>query len=127
MARSWLVQVNEKLLFMSMSMKTFPYRFADFHGIPEYSPGDEHCRTNAPGWLNGTHPSEVGVSKTADVCFVHEDDDCRWSVSVKVMKCSDYYLYYLPNTPRCSLRYCGASTITKGGKKDTTLFLLRSK
>ena len=77
--------------------------------MPESSPGYPHCGTIHPGWLQTTHPTKTNVPKQAKVCF-HEynGDECEWSQNIVVNICGDFYVYYLPETPRCDLRYCGA-------------------
>lgn len=68
------------------------------------------CGTNAPGWLNGTHPEDEDegvVNRT--VCFHWKNDCCHWKTAVKVRSCGGFYLYYLKRDPwgGCSYRYCG--------------------
>lgn len=68
------------------------------------------CGTNAPGWLNGTHPEDEDegvVNRT--VCFHWKNDCCHWKTAVKVRNCGGFYLYYLKRDPwgGCSYRYCG--------------------
>jgi Notch-like protein len=41
------------------------------------------------------------------VCFNWSGNTCNWNAQIQVVACIDYYLYNLPNTPVCSLRYCG--------------------
>merc|ERR1711970_1115796 len=47
------------------------YRFTSGAGVmmPESSPGYRHCGTGLPGWLQGTHPTDINVPKQAKVCF----------------------------------------------------------
>ena len=72
--------------------------------LPESVIDMNHCGTQHSGWLNGTHPTEIGVAVKATVCF---HGSCYWSSPIQIMNCEAYFLYYLPNTPNaCSLRYC---------------------
>ena len=65
------------------------------------------CATHAPGWLNGVHPGiEEGIVNR-QVCFNWSGNNCNWNAQIQVVACPGYYLYYLPNTPVCNLRYCG--------------------
>ena len=66
-----------------------------------------HCKTHAPGWLNGAHPS-VGETVTRTVCFHWLEDPCNWSTSVEIKNCDGYFLFNFADTPVCWLRYCGA-------------------
>ena len=68
------------------------------------------CGTHAPGWLSGDHPSEDQGVVTRKVCFHWSGDCCRWSVNIKVRSCGEYYVYQLPKTPVCNLRYCAKKT-----------------
>ena len=81
--------------------------------MPESSPGRDHCGTYRPGWLNTTHPTNINVPKQAKVCFHgYQGDECGYSLNIWVTNCGDFYVYYLPDTPACNLRYCGADHIT---------------
>ena len=74
-----------------------------------------HCGTHAPGWLESGHPSVGQGSVTGKVCFHWSSKCCHWSVNIKVRNCGDFYVYKLPKTPYCSLRYCAE-------KKGNVLF-----
>ena len=76
--------------------------------IPEKSPGVGHCGTHAPGWMSGVHPSTPGDQAVATVCFHWGSKDCGLNVTTTVIHCGDFYLYELPQTPWCVLRYCGS-------------------
>ena len=90
------------------------YRFTSGAGVmmPESSPGEFHCGTKGSGWLQTTHPTNINVPKQAKVCFHYKSNECRWSQNILVTNCGDFYVYYLPDTPACNLRYCGADHIT---------------
>ena len=76
-----------------------------------------HCNTNVPGWLNGSHPQnedEGAVMRT--VCFHWKKDCCHWKTQIKVRKCGGFYLYYLKKNAlgdKFNYRYCG-----NGGGKE---------
>ena len=84
------------------------YRVVDAAGskITQTPPKGYHCGTHAPGWINGTHPANFGLTKDAKVCFNYKGDTCNWSTSIKIRNCGSYYIYHLPKTPECTLRYC---------------------
>ena len=66
-----------------------------------------HCGANAPGWINGTHPSAAQGVSTVQVCFNWGHKCCRYSTNIRVRNCSGFYVYKLTKTPACRLRYCG--------------------
>ena len=68
-----------------------------------------HCGTHAPGWLNGTHPITLGETVSRQVCFHWNGDPCRWSAGVQIRSCDGFFVYQLPDTQVCSLKYCGQS------------------
>ena len=77
--------------------------------MPEYVVDNKRCGTHASGWLNSTHPTEIGVAVNATVCFNWMNAECYWSSNIQIMNCASYFLYYLPNSPNaCSLRYCAS-------------------
>eukprot|EP00118_Oscarella_pearsei_P017842 m.179541 g.179541 ORF g.179541 m.179541 type:complete len:343 (+) comp39221_c0_seq12:624-1652(+) len=65
------------------------------------------CGTDAPGWLQGTHPIRFGVETPDKGCFLWEGNCCNWSTDVKVLRCGTFYVYNLPLTPVSYLAYCG--------------------
>jgi len=71
--------------------------------------GEFHCGTAAPGWLRGEHPQDIGVEKTMTVCFVYRDYECYMQSDITVTNCNGYYVYYLPETPSCRMRYCASN------------------
>ena len=87
------------------------YRFEGAAGtrMPTSCPPIRRCNTHASGWLNGAHPTVADGQVTRTVCFHWGSNCCNWSRSVKVINCSDYYVYYITGTPTCSLRYCSTN------------------
>ena len=84
------------------------YRFVKNAGtsLPEICPPTNRCKANAPGWLNGKHPTVEDGEVTRTVCF-NKDGSCCWQTrQVNIYNCSGFYVYKLPPTHRCSLRYC---------------------
>ena len=84
------------------------YRFVGEAGerMPTAPPPQLRCGTHAPGWLNGAHPTVAEGRVDRQVCFHWAGDECEWNSQVQARNCGDYYVYYLPSTPTCSLRYC---------------------
>ena len=68
------------------------------------------CGTHAPGWLTGGHPTKEQGVVSRKVCFHWWYSCCTWSVYIKVRNCGGYYVYQLPETPACYLRYCTEKT-----------------
>ena len=73
--------------------------------IPEQPPPKNHCGTVATGWLNGSHPSQIGEKVTREVCFNY-GTKCWRKTTITIINCSGFFIYNLPNTPTCELRYC---------------------
>ncbi|XP_078382738.1 uromodulin-like [Oculina patagonica] len=70
----------------------------------------EHCGTDAPGWLNGTHPTVAEGKVTRQVCFNWRNNCCTWTINIQVRNCGDFFVYCFNGTPpehQCHLRYCG--------------------
>lgn len=86
------------------------YRFTGKAGtrMPETPPPTYSCGTQAPGWLNGTHPATNEGVVSREICFHWFDDTCRYKTTTFVVNCGNFYLYSLPEAPACWLTYCGA-------------------
>ena len=92
------------------------YRFSGDAGVKmaDSCVQKSHCGTHAPGWFNGSLPSNVGETVVGTVCFHWSSSCCKWSVKIRVKKCNgSYYVYELQRTPVCHLRYCGNSGLGK--------------
>ncbi|KAL9961264.1 hypothetical protein ACROYT_G030173 [Oculina patagonica] len=75
--------------------------------MPTTCPEIYYCDTHAPGWINGEHPT-VGEGKvTRQACFHWSGNCCYFKTNIEVRNCGAYYVYYLKDTPGCTLRYCG--------------------
>ena len=74
--------------------------------MPEKCPPIYKCGTNAPGWLKGSHPENVGQTVSRTVCFHFSNNCCRWQNTVEVTNCGDIYVYHLPNTAGGAIAYC---------------------
>jgi hypothetical protein len=81
------------------------------------------CGSKAAGWLNGQHPTSIGQSQDAEFCFHYGTNTCTKSAIGKVTNCGNFFVYNLPDTPDCSLRYCTDST-TSPGKTKIIIFLI---
>lgn len=65
------------------------------------------CNTNAPGWLNGGHPTLADGQVTKQVCFNWHGRCCYDTINVEVRNCGSYYVYYL-RVHGGTTRYCGS-------------------
>ncbi|XP_060117337.1 uromodulin-like [Heteronotia binoei] len=85
------------------------YRFVGQGGerMPEDCVPMYRCRTDAPLWLNGSHPIENAGIVTRVACAHWNGNCCLWSTTVQVKACiGGYFVYKLEGTPACSLIYC---------------------
>ncbi|XP_072347338.1 pancreatic secretory granule membrane major glycoprotein GP2-like [Scyliorhinus torazame] len=89
------------------------YRFNGSGGstIPEAVVPVNHCSTDAPGSLNGSHPTPGDGEVNRTVCFHWRGKSCRWSQDIKIKRCSDYFVYYLKKPPACRLAYCTVKAV----------------
>lgn len=102
------------------------YRFTGAAGraMPDSCPREgSRCDATGAGWVHGNHPTAAEGVVTRTVCFSHGGSCCNWSHGIKVINCSGFYVYELPGTPICNLRYCG----TKVGKTNDVRLLILTK
>ena len=78
--------------------------------IPEKCVPKYHCGTNAPGWLDGKHPTVQEGVVTRQICYHWSHRCCLWKDNIKIRNCGDYYVYQLNGTGGCYLRYCGETS-----------------
>jgi hypothetical protein len=112
--QSWRNVDSVGPVYCDSSVLSLPnwYRFVEPAGtrMPERPPGEYHCGTHAPGWLEGTHPTILGETRDIRVCFQWSGSTCLWSSTVRVTYCGgydDFYVYYLPTLPfGCNGTYC---------------------
>jgi len=91
------------------------YRFDGDAGkiLAQQSPVKRSCGTNVAGW-SPTEITGLAVGETSPlaICYGAKDDSrgsCYKSATGEVTNCGDFYVYKLPNTPGCHMRYCGAT------------------
>jgi len=97
------------------------YRMTEPAGsfIPEVSPGYQKCNTYDSGWMDDTHPTVIGSTKPAKICFhsAINDNSCHNFVNIEVTKCWDNFFVYNLVYVRASAstpyfgRYCSTSTL----------------
>ena len=78
-----------------------------------------HCNTHNPGYMLENHPTEIGRTISATVCF--QKDDCGKdinNVDIEVTKCGPhFFVYNLPDTPHfvekapTQRRFCSSSVL----------------
>ena len=77
----------------------------------------KHCGTDAPGWMNGGHPSVAERVVSRSVCFRSTSNCCKWSIVISVRNCGGFYVYWLQRPPHCNFRYCGSGIQPTSGTK----------
>jgi len=87
------------------------YRFMGAAGtqMPTAPPTTYSCGTDAPGWIQGVYPKFEGQVVDTTVCFHWSGDTCKWQSAIQIAHCGSFYVFNLPATPVCSLRYCGTN------------------
>lgn len=85
------------------------YRFGGGAGnqMPEYCVNKEHCGTQGPGWLNGSHPSAREGAVRRKVCFHWRSFCCLFETYITVRNCGEFFVYKLTPVHICDSRYCG--------------------
>uniref|UniRef100_A0A673VTH2 Glycoprotein 2 n=1 Tax=Suricata suricatta TaxID=37032 RepID=A0A673VTH2_SURSU len=100
---------NTKQGSLCDSNKSGWYRFVGDGGtrMPETCVPIHRCQTDAPMWLNGTHPTLGEGTVTRTACAHWSDNCCLWKSQVLVKACpGQFYVYQLEGTSNCNLRYC---------------------
>ncbi|KAM4023720.1 uromodulin-like [Anomaloglossus baeobatrachus] len=85
------------------------YRFIGVGGIrmAEKCVKGQSCSTEAPIWMNGSHPSPGDGIIRLTACAEYNDDCCHWSTVVQVKTCPiGYHVYKLSETRKCPFAYC---------------------
>ena len=87
------------------------YRFTGGAGdrMPTQVPAEGACSTDAPGWMLGAYPAAGDGIVERQACFNFGGNACNWSTQIQVGNCGGYFVFNLPPTPACSLRYCGVT------------------
>ncbi len=93
------------------------HRFVGAAGtrMPTQAPAEFACGTHAPGWLDGAHPAVGDGIVDRRVCFNWSGNTCNWNANVQVRNCGGFFVYNLPPTPVCALRYCGEEPPPQNG------------
>ena len=81
--------------------------------IPEEPVQAGHCNTYVTGWLNGNHPAP-GNMINGTVCFNRAGITCYRQTQIQIKHCNEYFLYYLPDPPGCTFRYCASNSTVIG-------------
>ena len=86
------------------------YRFGGGAGtkMPTSCVPTYRCGRNAPGWMNGAHPTVAQGKVTRKVCYSWSSNCCQYSNNIEVVNCGLYYVYKLIPTRNCHFRYCGS-------------------
>lgn len=89
------------------------YRFTSFNGaqMPEKPQPSFHCGTHSPIWLQGGHPTQQNVVYPSRACVSSFGYTCFDSLSIYVVNCSGYYVYYLTPLYYCAAAYCAGKMV----------------
>ena len=70
---------------------------------------DFHCGTFYTGYLQEGTSALPGDEVEATVCFYDYivSNPCYRPTTIRIKKCSNFWIYNLPNTPYCNYGYCG--------------------
>lgn len=67
----------------------------------------QRCNTVVTGWLKTAHPKSTDGIDSGEICFRWQSNCCQWSQNIYVRNCGRFYVYKLPHTIGCPMRYCG--------------------
>eukprot|EP00794_Sanderia_malayensis_P004920 gene4920-5567_t len=84
------------------------YRFTGSAGVkmPTSCITTNSCKTQMPGWMEGTEPIQSDGVVTRKVCFNDGSSCCVFPKMIRVRNCSTFLVYELVPT-MCNSRYCG--------------------
>ena len=84
------------------------YKVGNNRSITTQVVANYHCNTVYPGYLasESHHPEEEGKTTQAKICFSYPSNSCYREMQIQIKKCKGFYLYKLPEAPRCNLRIC---------------------
>ena len=74
--------------------------------IPTTPPGHQHCGAFVTTWFNGTLPSTDEIIVNGSLCLNFIVLECGYQMPISVVKCVDFYVYFLPPIIMCNARYC---------------------
>ncbi|VDI79905.1 Hypothetical predicted protein [Mytilus galloprovincialis] len=67
--------------------------------MPTSPPGQMHCGTINPIWLNGTLPTYDDGNVSRAACVQTNNDMCEQSIDIEIRNCGGYFIYFLQKTP----------------------------
>ena len=68
------------------------------------------CNSQMSGWISGSNPRVAYEKVTTTACMHSSSSCCNYAFTVEIRNCSGFYVYKLPPTSTCSLRYCGVNS-----------------
>ena len=74
--------------------------------MPLTSVGSQHCGAYLTTWFNGTLPTTSNVIVNSTICTDGLIGSCLTVLPISLIKCNDFYVYFLPALPYCNARYC---------------------
>ena len=66
----------------------------------------QRCNTVVTGWMKTPHPKSTDGIDSGEICFRWQSNCCNWSQNIYVRNCGRFYVYKLPHTIGCPMRYC---------------------
>ncbi|XP_041099468.1 uncharacterized protein LOC121310232 isoform X2 [Polyodon spathula] len=89
--------------------------------MPEACVPVYRCGTDAPMWLNGSHPLERDGIVIRQSCGQWNSKCCYFKTTIHVKACpGNYHVYKFQGTPGCNLAYCTESNFTTKALESTT-------
>ena len=85
------------------------YRFDGNDGgqMPTTCARENHCGTQSPGWLRGSHPLRESGTVKREVCFRTGANCCVRNLTMYVRQCVGFFVYIFPEVPsEIKGRYC---------------------
>ena len=74
--------------------------------MPENAVTDFQCGTHDPVWLQGSHPTAEEGNVVRKACISSFGESCSESFDINIVKCRDYFVYYLKPFYYCAVAYC---------------------
>ncbi|XP_021375788.1 von Willebrand factor D and EGF domain-containing protein-like [Mizuhopecten yessoensis] len=78
--------------------------------MPTAAPDLNKCGTQYPIWMNDVLPDTSNITSVT-VCMRHVFAACQQTWSIRVKKCSSFYVYELKQTNLCAAAYCFGSEL----------------
>ncbi|UJR32804.1 hypothetical protein I4U23_020266 [Adineta vaga] len=74
--------------------------------IPMTPTGFMRCGAYLTVWFNGTLPSTSNAIVNTNACVDLQTGVCAFPIEISIVKCIDFYVYFLRPLLMCNARYC---------------------